>query len=645
VLGRAAVSAIRLRLLLLACLVPPFLAACATAGGDRREPSAAPRAMAPAAGEDAGEDAPAARDEAPAGDGAPAAQGGLLGPKSNYEFAIEAPTWLADEIRSSTLVGRWQRREDYDPIQFDGLVARLHDEVQAILRADGRFRGKVTVDAVPGRVRLAVDPGPQVTVGDVSVRIDGPARDDADAMAQIRGVPGLASGQPFRSGAWEGGKRGLLDALNRHGYLRAAVTASEARVDVTAGTVTLDVAIDSGPRLAFGELTVEGLSRYDRRIVEDLRPFRPGDPYSERTLQEFATRLRNSGYFGSVSALPDLLGLQDDPDARQVRIQVVVDELARRRVVFGLGYSTDEGPRGQIGFEHRDLLGRGLQMESALVVSAKRQRAFAHFRTPYDENNRFYGFGQRVEREDIENLVNLRSNTYVGFGKREGDIESFTSLQYQIEREKIPAGPFGPAERNALHALVLGKTWTLRRVDSALDPRDGYAVSLQISGARDEVLSDRSFLRLHTRATRFQPMPEGTAFEGDTLVGLFELGIVGASSRDGIPSENLFRAGGVQSIRGYAYQSLGVPRGDAIVGGRYLAIASLEYQRRLTDAYSLAAFVDYGNAGDSASDFDPVAGYGVGLRWRTPIGPVNLDVAYGQAVSRYRVHFSIGYTF
>src|SRR5690606_11417132 len=113
--------------------------------------------------------------------------------------------------------------------------------------------------------------------------------------------------------------------------------------------------------------------------------------------------------FGSVSALPDLLGLQDDPDARQVRIQVVVDELARRRVVFGLGYSTDEGPRGQIGFEHRDLLGRGLQMESALVVSDKRQRAFAHFRTPYDENNRFYGFGQRVEREDIENLVNLRS--------------------------------------------------------------------------------------------------------------------------------------------------------------------------------------------------------------------------------------------
>jgi translocation and assembly module TamA len=615
----------RLRLRLFTSLAPLLLlGACAATGGDNR--GGAPR-----------ENGEAAR--------APAAQGGGLASKSNYAFDIEAPSWLADAVRGSTLVGRWQRREDYDPIQFGGLVARLHDEVQAILQADGRFRGKVTVAASPGRVRLAVQPGPQVVVAEVSVRIQGPAREDADAMAQIQGVPGLAVGQPFRTGAWESGKREILDTLNRHGYLRAALTASEARVDVPAGKVTLDIVADSGPRLAFGELEIEGLGRYDRGIVEDLRPFRPGDPYSEATLQEFATRLRISGYFGSVSALPDLLALQEDPDARQVPIQVVVDELARRRVAFGLGYSTDEGPRGQIGFEHRDLLGRALRMESALVVSAKRQRAFAHFRTPYDDDNRFYGFGQRVEREDIEQLVTLRSDSYVGFGKREGDIESFTSLQYLIERESIPAGPFGPSERNSLHALVLGKSWTLRRVDSALDPRDGYAVTLQISGARDEVLSDRSFLRLHTRATRFQPMPAGTAFEGDTVVALLELGAVGASSREGIPSENLFRAGGVQSIRGYAYQSLGVPRGDAIVGGRYLAITSLEYQRRLADAYSLAAFVDYGNAVDSWSEFDPVAGYGLGLRWRTPIGPVNLDVAYGQAISRYRVHFSIGYTF
>lgn len=573
------------------------------------------------------------------------AEAATPGRRTNYAFDIEAPQSLVDEIRSQTLVGRWQRREDFDKIQFDGLVARLEEEVQAILRAQGHFRGKVAVTSSPGRVRVSVTAGPQTVVSTSNLRITGPVRDDRDTMALINGIPELAPGRPFLAPAWQGAKRAIVDILNRQGYLRAEVASSEARVDVAAARAALELEVASGPRIAFGELDIQGLQRYDRRIVENLRPFTPGEPYSDAKRQAFELRLRNSAFFSSVSALPDLIALQDDPKAEQVRIQVTVTELERRRVVFGIGYSTDEGPRGQVGFEHRDLLGRNLQMESAVVLSGKSQRAFANFRTPFDENSNYIGFGERLEREDIENLVNVRSNTYVGIGKREGDIDSFTSLQYQIENEKVIQGAGLPDERNSNKALVVGKAWNLRRMDSALNPTDGYAVSFQISGAHESILSDRSFARVHTRATRFQPLPGDGFFKDGMLVGLLEFGVVGANSREDIPSENLFRAGGVQSIRGYPYQSLGVKRGDAVVGGRYLAVASLEYQHRLTAAYSAAAFFDYGNAGDDWQGFDPVAGYGLGLRWRTPIGPVNLDVAYGQALSRFRVHFSIGYTF
>ena len=576
-------------------------------------------------------------------DGADTATAGRR--QTNYAFDIEAPQSLVDEIRRQTLVGRWQRREDFDKIQFDGLVARLEDEVQAILRAQGHFQGRVAVTSSPGRVRVSVTAGPQTVVSTANLRITGPARDDRDTMALIHGIPGLAPGGPFLSPAWQSAKRAIVDILNRQGYLRAEVASSEARVDVAAARAVLELEVASGPRVAFGNLEIEGLQRYDRRIVENLRPFTPGEPYSDAKLQAFQLRLRSSGFFSSVSALPDLIALQNDPAADQVRIQVTVSELERRRAVFGIGYSTDEGPRGQVGFEHRDLLGRNLQLESSLVVSGKRQLAFANFRTPFDENSNYIGFGQRFEREDIENLVDVRSNTYVGIGKREGDIDSFISVQYQVENEKVIQGDGLPDERNSHKALVLGKAWNLRRVDSTLNPTDGYAVSLQISGAHDSILTDRSFVRLHTRATRFQPLPSGGFFKDGMLVGLLELGVVGAASREDIPSENLFRTGGVQSIRGYSYQSLGVQRGDAIVGGRYLAVASLEYQHRLTPDYSAAAFFDYGNANDDWGAFDPVAGYGVGLRWRTPIGPVNLDVAYGEALSRFRVHFSIGYTF
>lgn len=615
---RSQLRSTRPALLILACLAALLTAGCATTADDD------------AAAENEGS----------------GAKGGLLptGSRDNYAFRIDAPKEFMDPIRRRTLVGRWQRRENYDPIQFEGLVARLREEVEAILRAEGYFQGKVKVGSGRERVSIAVDPGPRVTVGKVSVKIEGPAR-SLPAFAGVSSLENLAPGQPFRAEAWQGAKRALLDSLNSEGFLRAEIAASEARVDLGSNTVALEVTAGSGPRIAFGDLEVSGLQRYDRRIVEDLKTFSAGEPYSRAKLEEFASRLRLAEYFSSISALPDLVELQRNPAAERVDVQVIVAEVPRRRVVFGLGYSTDEGPRGQVGFEHRDLFGSNLQMQSALILSARRQRAFANFRTPYDENNRFIGFGQRVEREDIEDLVTLRSNTYAGVGRRYEDIDSFTSLQYQIERERIPAGPAGPGERDSQRALVLGYAWNLRRLDSLVDPRSGYAVSAQISGARSGILTDRSFVRLHTRATRIQPLPADTIFEDDKLIGLVEIGIVGASSREDIPSENLFRAGGVQSLRGYSYQSLGVPRGGAIVGGRYLAITSLEYQRWITEQYAAALFVDYGNAGDSRSDFDPVAGYGVGLRWRTPIGPVNLDVAYGQAVSRYRIHFSIGYIF
>jgi translocation and assembly module TamA len=107
----------------------------------------------------------------------------------------------------------------------------------------------------------------------------------------------------------------------------------------------------------------------------------------------------------------------------------------------------------------------------------------------------------------------------------------------------------------------------------------------------------------------------------------------------------LFRAGGDQSVRGYAFQSLGIPLGDATVGARYLATASAEYDWYFKPPYGVAFFVDAGNAADTVKDLKPKYGYGVGGRWRSPVGPINVDVAYGQADKRVRLHFSLGFTF
>jgi len=98
-------------------------------------------------------------------------------------------------------------------------------------------------------------------------------------------------------------------------------------------------------------------------------------------------------------------------------------------------------------------------------------------------------------------------------------------------------------------------------------------------------------------------------------------------------------------VRGYAFDSLGPRIGDATVGGRYYAIGSVELVRWIAPTWGIAAFVDAGNAADRVSDFKPVYGYGVGARLRTPIGPMRLDVAYGEEARTVRLHLSVGLSF
>jgi translocation and assembly module TamA len=129
------------------------------------------------------------------------------------------------------------------------------------------------------------------------------------------------------------------------------------------------------------------------------------------------------------------------------------------------------------------------------------------------------------------------------------------------------------------------------------------------------------------------------------VVGLAELGVVAAGSREDIPSENLFRTGGAQSLRGYRYQSLGVPEAGAITGGRYLVLGSLEYQHPVTSVVKAAVFYDRGNATDSLAGFSTYAGYGAGARWKTPIGPLMVDLAWGEDSRRPRLHLAVGYGF
>jgi translocation and assembly module TamA len=578
----------------------------------------------------------------------------------NYDLLFDAPPELIALIRAETLLGRWQDRPEFSAEQLDALVFRAKEEVETVLRGQGYFDFEVEVKRQPDIsanvvnnfvakpvVKIEVSAGARTTVNELNFAVTGDALADKELITQLETSWTLQEGSFYRAAVWEQSKKSMLDLLQQKGFLQAMISESKVRVDVRNTTAGVDISFDSGPRHRFGALTVNGLKRYDREIVDALLRFKTGDFYRLDLLIEFQTRLRDSGYFVNASVIPQISEILESRSAGQDLLVPVVVELTEReskRVLVGAGFSTDQGPRVQLGFEHRNLLSHGLQLETGVLLEKVRTRIFGTVRTPLGSDGYYYAFGARYEEFKLSGEEAFKTTVFAHQGRRTTFVDSIFSLQYQSERLLIDRGA-GVQVGDKREALTLGYSWNLRRVDSRIDPRVGYTISAQAAIAAKGLASDQSFVRFYARGMNFMPLSESLWPKGATLVTLAELGIVAAPSRQGIPSDNLFRAGGAQSVRGYRYLTLGAKDGIATVGGRYLAVASAEYQQPVYRNILAAAFVDVGDAGDSTAQMKARVGTGVGLRWRSPIGPVNIDAAYGLAEKAWRLHLSVGYSF
>ena len=118
-----------------------------------------------------------------------------------------------------------------------------------------------------------------------------------------------------------------------------------------------------------------------------------------------------------------------------------------------------------------------------------------------------------------------------------------------------------------------------------------------------------------------------------------------------IPVTQLFLTGGDTTVRGYGYRAIGArTENNQLYGGRYLGLASVEWQRPIvhngvmTD-WESAVFVDAGAVADRVGDLDPRVGVGAGVRWRSPVGPLQADLAYGVQAKQLRLHLRLGFSF
>ncbi len=562
----------------------------------------------------------------------------------DYRVEIVGADNLAPMLQEHLTITRLAREGNARPEEWQRLLRVTPGQIAELLATEGYFSPEigselVEIDGVQV-ARFRVQPGEPVRVSEVRIDFSGAlAMNDPERAAELRASWELRRGERFRQSAWDAAKDALLGSLLVRSYPAATLLRSEARIDPGNRSAALQVDIDSGPAFTFGELQIEGLSRYPRDVVERVNLIRVGEPYSQARLSELQARLLATGYFRSVFA-----GIDADPDQPdRVPIRVDLAENPSKRLGLGVGISTDSGARVQLRWTDRQFLGRDWRLESVLRADrvsllAQGELYFRPLRTGL-AGDHFEGWIPSVvlglERTSItgEEVERVRNSLRLSTPSRINERVVFASLL--ADRPTLPGG-----EVFTRRALIGGYNWTRRRFDQQVAPTRGYSATLELSAGVGGSAGNERIARVFANGIWLRPLAERW-----TAVARLQAGEIFGAGIATVPEDLLFRTGGDQTVRGYRFGSLGVPRNGAIVGGNVLAVASAELVYQVKPDWGAAIFHDVGDAALSWSDYRARRGIGVGARWRSPVGTLSLDIARGLDDGGTRLHFAIGYGF
>ncbi|HEX3139923.1 MAG TPA: BamA/TamA family outer membrane protein, partial [Rhizobacter sp.] len=597
-----------------------------------------------------GGETPASSSEAPAAAAAPGAAASAPEAGIAYRLSIEAPDELKKMLQTYLDLARFQNAPQTGGITNAELVRLTNaspSQARQLLETEGYFNAVVTVsrsdppDDTP-LIEMQVEPGPHILVSEWELKLQGDLQDRADAgdgaalalIAKLSETWALQDGKPFSQSAWRGAKNAALALLRTEGYATVELVDSMARVDVRSNSVALAMQIESGPLFHLGELRIEGVNHYGEVSIRNLAQFQPGMPYSEKRLLDYQERLNKIGLYDSAS-------VEIDPSrsaAAATPVTVRVREKKLQEAVAGVGYSDSTEERFTLEHVHHRPFGLPLQSRNKLNLGRKERLWEGDLMG--DPNEDLY---RRLLAGGISRVDTDTDSTF-SWHARAGRSLTTERIERLIYGEYVYATVTNVTGDSTSRAVSANYNWTWRQLDSVLLPTRGLTTIIQLAGGY-ALSNDRDngpFTRLYTRNTLYWPL--GYSWHSQVRLEFAE---VFTKDSVGIPDTLLFRAGGDDSVRGYGYRDLGpkikdVNGNEVLVSGRKMVTTSLEIARPISEKQPSiwwAAFIDAGNAADQWSDFDPALGYGLGIRWRSPVGPLRIDVAYGQQVHKARLHF------
>lgn len=520
------------------------------------------------------------------------------------------------------------------------IVRRLYrqapEEITQALQALGYYHPRIDSELNPAEkgwtARFKIDPGPPVRLTQLTVMILGKGSDDPEFQRLRENLP-LREGEVFHHGRYEQTKEMLQNLAAERGYFDAQFTTHRIELDLENNKAAVLLDFDTGARYRLGAVRFKQKEEeFDLRFLNRFIPFEPGEPYHADQILAFNSSLVNSGYFSRVDIRP----IREEVDDHTLPVEVTAIARKKYELSVGLGYGTDTGPRAILGWENHRVNEWGHRFRSELELSVLRQSLTTNYQIPLqrpatDRIELQAGFQQ----EDTETAKSRLGKAGVSRSILRGDswIETLF-LNYQTETFEV-GGQLGHSR-----LILPGVTYTRTLTDRAASPRRGSSISFTIQGTDKAIGSDIGLLQSRIDGKIIRPIanPGRILLRGN-------LGWTSVSNFEELPVSLRFFAGGDRSIRGYTYNTLGPedPSGD-VIGGRYLAVGSVEYDYRFAQQWGLALFYDVGNAFNELDHINPQQGVGIGGRWYSPVGPVRVDLAY--ALDRpgfaFRVHINMG---
>jgi translocation and assembly module TamA len=574
-----------------------------------------------------------------------------------FDLQVQAPDDVRQILEKHLRLEKYRHLTDLSESERTRLLFEAPDNIRALVATLGYFSPDIGITTkkdpaavTKPQVIVKVEPGKATRVDSFEIILNSNPADTRQAQTRRQTMVDnwtLLPGMRFTQDAWDAAKQQALRQLTGQLFATGKIVSSDAQIDPDTALARLSLVFDTGPAFKLGPLNINGTERYDNEFVERIARLTPGSEYDQPRLIQAQRRLVDSGYFDSA-----FLSLDTTSDPARATVLTQVIEAPMQKLVLGVGASTDSGFR--VSAEHTQRVVPWLGWRAVTKVAADQQTKSLgsdFYARPDAASWRWSGsvLYQNQQTGGFEvNSQRLR------LGRDQ--VGDNVDHNYYLQFDRAQTAATDNAQPVIAETLSANYAYTLRQFDSLPFPTHGWGMGVETAAGSTLGAQNDLYGRALVRWQGYRPLgasdaPTAIAQRVGRISARLQAGAVFAADDARIPSTQLFRTGGDTTVRGYKRWEIGVPLPDGqSAAGRYVVAGSLEWQRpiyinSLISEWESAIFMDAGAVANQPSDLNGKVGIGAGARWKSPVGPLQIDVAYGVGNKNLHLHLNVGFSF